>query len=72
MQVASGAADAYIHITNIKKWDICAGNAIINELAGKMTTKNGDLIDYSDNAKVVNENGLVATLRDHEYFINKL
>lgn len=30
-------ADVYIHITFIKKWDICAGAAILNAL-GNVTT----------------------------------
>lgn len=72
MQVASGLVDAYIHETEIKKWDICAGNAILNELGGRMTTKDGDTINYSDIVHKTNENGLIATLRDHEYFIKKL
>lgn len=72
MQVAGGLADAYVHITEIKKWDICAGNAILEELGGKMTTKNGDSINYSGRASTSNDKGLVATLRDHEYFVSRL
>lgn len=70
--MANGSVDAYIHITNIKKWDICAGNAILNELGGKMTSKDGALIDYSDVKNAVNEKGLIATLRNHEYFVKNL
>lgn len=72
LQLVSGEADAYIHTTNIKKWDICAGNAILNQLGGKMTTRENEIIDYSDTKNAVNEKGLVATLRNHEYFVNKL
>lgn len=72
LQVAGGLADAYIHLTKIKKWDICAGNAIINQIGGKMTTKDGDFIDYSNVKNVANEKGLVVTLQDHEYFVRKL
>lgn len=73
LQVANGLADAYIHTTAIKKWDICAGNAILNQLGGKMTTKGGDIIDYSyDVERTENQQGLIATLRDHEYFVKTL
>lgn len=29
LEVAAGSATAYIHMTAIKKWDVCAGAAII-------------------------------------------
>ncbi len=32
LEVTSGREDAYIHVTLIKKWDLCAGNAILNAL----------------------------------------
>ena len=41
-----GNQDAYVHTTLIKKWDICAGNAILNSLNGKLTTLKGEKIDY--------------------------
>lgn len=63
---------AYLHITNIKKWDICAGNAIIKALGGQMTTKKGNLLVYSNDSDVVNSEGLIATLANHAYFIDKL
>lgn len=63
---------AYLHITDIKKWDICAGNAIINALGGQMTTKKGKTLFYSNDSDVVNSEGLIATLNNHKYFIDKL
>lgn len=72
MQVAEGKADAYIHVTLIKKWDICAGNALLSTLGGKMTALDGSVIDYSDPTELKNDKGLVATLHDHEKFVKKL
>ncbi|KAJ3662956.1 hypothetical protein Zmor_007270 [Zophobas morio] len=72
LEVAMGNADAYVHITAIKKWDICAGNAIINAMKGKMTTKYDELIDYKDETNVQNEKGLVATVVNHDLFIGNL
>ena len=59
LEVAVGNASAYVHSTLIKKWDICAGNAIINGLGGKMTTLHDAIIDYSDPNLTVNQNGLI-------------
>ncbi|XP_050300969.1 putative inositol monophosphatase 3 [Anthonomus grandis grandis] len=72
LQVANNSVDAYLHITAIKKWDICAGNAILNALGGKMTTKYGQVITYFNNTDVVNKDGVIATLRYHEMFVNML
>ncbi len=66
VQVIKGEADAYIHVTRIKKWDICAGNAIIQSVKGRMTTIKGKSVDYSQGNKPVNDDGLLATLFQHE------
>lgn len=72
LEVAYGNVNAYMHSTAIKKWDICAGNAIINAKGGQMTTKFNKKIDYSDTVNVINEDGLVATLKNHEKYIGVL
>lgn len=69
LEVAYGNVNAYMHSTAIKKWDICAGNAIIAAKEGQMTTKYNKQIDYSDSINVKNEDGIVATLQNHENFI---
>ena len=40
--------DAYVHVTKIKKWDICAGDAILRALGGKLTDLDGKEVDYRD------------------------
>jgi len=72
-EVAKGAQDAYIHATLIKKWDICPGDALLGALGGKMTDLSGKEIDYSGRpAYVENEGGVLATLHDHDAFLEKL
>lgn len=61
-----------MHSTAIKKWDICAGNAVIDAKGGQMTNKHNGRIDYSDTVNVKNEDGLIATLKNHENFLGKL
>ncbi|XP_010794121.1 inositol monophosphatase 3 [Notothenia coriiceps] len=64
-------ADVYIHVTFIKKWDICAGAALLSALGGHMTTLKGEDIDYSGTA--LNKGGLVASVGvDHKALVKKL
>lgn len=64
-------ADVYIHVTFIKKWDICAGAALLNALGGQMTTLKGEDIDYSGTP--LNKGGLVASVGvDHKALLERL
>ncbi|XP_028143487.1 putative inositol monophosphatase 3 [Diabrotica virgifera virgifera] len=72
LEVAKKKVDAYIHTTAIKKWDLCAGNAVINALGGKMVNKDGAELDYSNDIDVTNKDGLIASLDKYDTFIGKL
>ncbi|KAK3915194.1 Putative inositol monophosphatase 3 [Frankliniella fusca] len=73
LEVIAGNATAYIHTTNIKKWDICAGNAIIHAAGGDMTTLKNEQIDYSSGSEKVNTGGLFVSLgTHHDELIQKL
>jgi len=73
LQVIKGANDAYVHTTTIKKWDICAGEAILNAVGGSQTTLAGDRIDYRyDGTNEKNTAGLLATLKQHKHFVDTL
>ncbi|KAM9101664.1 Golgi-resident adenosine 3',5'-bisphosphate 3'-phosphatase [Sarcophilus harrisii] len=64
-------ADIYIHVTYIKKWDICAGNALLKALGGHMTTLNGEEISYTGSDG--NEGGLLASINmNHQALVKKL
>lgn len=64
-------ADVYIHVTYIKKWDICAGNAVLKTLGGQMTTLRGEEISYTGSDG--NEDGLIASINmNHRALIEKL
>ncbi|ODN03577.1 putative inositol monophosphatase 3 [Orchesella cincta] len=71
LEVVKGNVDVYVHVTAIKKWDLCAGNAILDALGGKMTTVHGDLIDYSGHTEPMNTRGILGYLHDSE-LIEKL
>lgn len=74
LQVTDGKADAYVHSTRIKKWDLCAGNAILEAWGGNMTDLHGNRIDYAATANKVNENGVVGTIlgREHAFYVQRL
>lgn len=71
MEVINGTYDLYIHETLIKKWDLCAGDAIIRTVEGRMTTAKGHTIDYSPGEVQVSD-GVLVTRYDHDYYMEKL
>ena len=71
-EVAAGHEDVYIHSSMIKKWDICAGAAILSALGGQMTNLKGDTIDFGRADQEKNEGGLLATMHQHNDFLEKL
>lgn len=72
LQVVFGNATAYIHTTAIKKWDLCAGNAILNALDGRMTNLDNEEINYDADSPVVADKGLIATLNNHDQLVAKI
>lgn len=72
LEVVNGSASAYFHTTYIKKWDICAGNAIVKSVGGLMTTLKNDELDYSATALPLNSDGLLVTRSNHKWFLDKL
>ncbi|XP_050723397.1 Golgi-resident adenosine 3',5'-bisphosphate 3'-phosphatase-like isoform X2 [Eriocheir sinensis] len=72
LAVVEGKADAYVHSTIIKKWDLCAGNAILEALHGNMTTLQGKNLDYGSQDEYKNEGGVLATLTNHSFYLQKL
>ncbi|XP_064606404.1 inositol monophosphatase 3-like [Liolophura sinensis] len=72
LALVKGEVDAYVHVTLIKKWDICAGNAILSALDSRMTDLKGNTIDYSASGNAKNEHGLLATLYNHDTYVRKL
>lgn len=79
LNVAQRKFDAYIHMTAIKKWDICAGHALLKTMHGDMTDLHGEEIDYSppsfegqkrSNVKLLG--GLVATYQNHDVIVKRV
>lgn len=62
IQVLEGNATIYLHNTRIKKWDLCAGNAIVSSVGGTMKTLKGHEISYTADSNPVVEDGLLVEL----------
>ncbi|XP_053595380.1 putative inositol monophosphatase 3 isoform X2 [Microplitis demolitor] len=66
LEVAVGNASAYVHVTALKKWDICAGAAIINALGGTVTSlSNEAMVDFRSSDSLVFDRGILATMTNH-------
>lgn len=75
LSVIEGVNDAYLYPQpGTKRWDTCAPEAILRSLGGTLTDSFGQDIDYSRTERKYHMNwtGLVATLKNHDYFIGKI
>lgn len=72
LEVVSGNATAYVHMTAIKKWDICAGTAILTALGGTVTQLfDQQLITFGPSDSKVLTWGLLATMSSHTWYLDK-
>ncbi len=75
MMAIEGGVDAYVFPSNgTKKWDSCAGDAIVREAGGIMTDVNGALLEYSSWENYRNKMGLVVTMskETHQAVLDKI
>ncbi|XP_053972012.1 putative inositol monophosphatase 3 isoform X2 [Hylaeus anthracinus] len=72
LEVASGNVSAYVHMTAIKKWDICAGTAILTALGGMVTQLfDQQIIGFGPNDSKVLTQGLLSTMSNHAWYLDK-
>ena len=70
--VIEGNADVYLFPSKgTKKWDSCAGEAIIHSIGGKLTDILGQPIVYDPN-KIMNSRGLLVSMRSHDDLVAKI
>lgn len=67
--MAEGYEDLYVHTTLIKKWDICAGAALLETLGGQMITLKGNAIDFGQRQDEVNRDGVLAFVKNKADFL---
>ncbi|CAF4253750.1 unnamed protein product [Rotaria socialis] len=64
VQILEEYADYYLHLTPIKKWDVCAPDAILRANHGTMTTLKNQTISYDHQDKnMLITDGLLATYK---------
>jgi Golgi-resident PAP phosphatase len=70
--VADGSFDAYLHTGPIKKWDICAPNALLRAVGGDLTGLRGQTIRYGKNDDPLVDVGVAATSQNHRELLKRL
>uniref|UniRef100_A0A914PHQ4 inositol-phosphate phosphatase n=1 Tax=Panagrolaimus davidi TaxID=227884 RepID=A0A914PHQ4_9BILA len=64
LRLINSTAEYYIHSTAIKKWDLCAGDAIIRAAGGALIDLEGESMDYNSKLPVLNKKGLFMARTD--------
>lgn len=73
IQLVEGKASAYVFASlGCKKWDTCAPEAILHAVGGKLTDMHGNAYRYDADVKHMNSAGVLATLRDHQYYLSRV
>ncbi|CAN9507943.1 unnamed protein product [Ophioblennius macclurei] len=73
IQLIEGRATAYVFASpGCKKWDTCAPEAILQAVGGKLTDMHGNGYRYDANVKHMNSAGVLAALRNHDYYLSRV
>ena len=73
-QVILGKGDCYFYDrSGTKKWDTCAGEALLLAMGGVLTDMKGNCYDYTKDAELANQGGVLAMLdREHHKKVVKV
>jgi 3'-phosphoadenosine 5'-phosphosulfate (PAPS) 3'-phosphatase len=67
IQLIEDKADVYLHLTTIKKWDICAPQAILTNMGGRVRTRTNHEIDFGD-VQDTKAFGFIAALNNFNFY----
>ena len=62
----------YLHVTAIKKWDTCAGDALLRSVDGAMIDLEGLKLTYNPDEDFVFKHGLLAAAKFPYTYFQKL
>lgn len=71
-EIVKGDYDVYVHSSQIKKWDLCAGEAILKTADGQLTDLTGAKIDYKSQFDYKVETGVIASKMNHHALVKGL
>jgi inositol monophosphatase 3 len=73
LRVLKGEANAYVHVTKIKSWDVCAADAVVHAAGGKFTNLKGERLVYVKDDPMIS-GGLIAAAdaESHAWYVEKL
>jgi inositol monophosphatase 3 len=73
LRILNGTASIYLHTTAIKKWDVCAADALIRAASGNvgLIDLQGQELDYSPETEVLNKHGLLISLHSPFNLLSK-
>ncbi|XP_004867455.1 3'(2'),5'-bisphosphate nucleotidase 1 isoform X1 [Heterocephalus glaber] len=73
IQLIEGKASAYVFASpGCKKWDTCAPEVILHAVGGKLTDIHGNALRYSKDVKHMNSAGVLAVLRNYDYYASRV
>eukprot|EP00127_Corallochytrium_limacisporum_P005756 Clim_evm135s210 gene=Clim_evmTU135s210 len=73
VMMLDGDADAYIYPSKgTKKWDTCAGEAILRMCGGALTDTRGKKYTYGYYSEAQNLHGVVAVLHNHGHYLKQV
>ncbi|XP_006272971.2 3'(2'),5'-bisphosphate nucleotidase 1 isoform X2 [Alligator mississippiensis] len=73
IHLIEGKASAYVFASpGCKKWDTCAPEAILHAVGGKLTDIHGNSLHYNKEVKHMNSAGVLATLRNFDYYASRV
>uniref|UniRef100_A0A7E4W6I2 inositol-phosphate phosphatase n=2 Tax=Panagrellus redivivus TaxID=6233 RepID=A0A7E4W6I2_PANRE len=72
LNLINNTAEFYVHTTAIKKWDLCAADAIIRAAGGAMIDLEGSPISYWSTSDPISRNGLLTARKGVYQAFNKL
>lgn len=73
IQLVEGKASAYVFASpGCKKWDTCAPEAILHAVGGRLSDMHNNAYRYDAEVKHMNSAGVLATLRNHQYYVSRV
>lgn len=71
-EIVKGDYDVYVHSEQIRKWNLCAGQALLRTANGRLTDLKGDEIDFKSEFESEVDDGILASKYEHHDLVKAL